>query len=805
MFRPHTQADLEKFMTRTGEGIVRGRVERAEQGGQADRNPYMNTLYNIYVSDCVDEVTRRLGSMRSHSDVNKLIGSVDPLKLAVLAIRTAINELVAVHHAPEQQVARSIANTIYAEEVLSTVQDIAPDLHFALIRDLDSKMSRSERHRLNVFLSAINSGNIQFQRWLTVDKLRVGVFMTRILIDIGFLDRKDTMVKCKTSVELSLAMDVLDVMDKVVDFVGFASPKLLPCIEPPKDWVTPNDGGYHTDAMRKARPCIDLSKHRIDPDDVPERMLRAVNRMQAVPWQVNSKMLEAIGSIREHFDVGDLISRSEDKPPYPSSLHGLDSDMMSDAQKAVFKAWKKEVALWYTSNRRRGSKANLSNNALKIAQMFKPYHRIYFVVQIDYRGRCYTNGQGLNPQGCDLQKGLLRFAIGTPLDTPSAVRWFKINGANKFGYDKAQLDERVKWVDENHRGILDIAADPVNNNYWTQADKPFQFLAWCFEYAEWCAKGNAFLTHLPVGLDGSCNGLQHYSAILRDEVGGKSTNLVPSDYQRDIYDDVAKVTQHILENECTDDFTDDELVIHRTWLRHGMNRTLVKRCVMTLPYGSTKHSCGEFIIDDYLTEGKAVEFSKEDYARAGRFLAVRVWEAILRVVVKGREGMDYLQSIVSPIIKAGYQEITWRNPIGFRVRQVYPKDNRTVVNLSICKGVRLRLTNNDKIDDSIDVRRSKNGIAPNFIHSCDSAHMMFVVNAMDNVHNFAMIHDDYGTTATYTEQLYNTIRQQFYTMYESCDPLENIYNMYKSCGISKPPSKGNLDLRSVLESPYFFC
>ena len=48
---------------------------------------------------------------------------------------------------------------------------------------------------------------------------------------------------------------------------------------------------------------------------------------------------------------------------------------------------------------------------------------------------------------------------------------------------------------------------------------------------------------MPIALDGTCNGLQHYAAMLRDEVGGKAVNLVPSDKPSDVYGDVAKIVR----------------------------------------------------------------------------------------------------------------------------------------------------------------------------------------------------------------------------------------------------------------------
>ena len=41
-----------------------------------------------------------------------------------------------------------------------------------------------------------------------------------------------------------------------------------------------------------------------------------------------------------------------------------------------------------------------------------------------------------------------------------------------------------------------------------------------------------------VSQDGSCNGLQHYAALGRDDAGAKSVNLFPLDSPADVYSEV---------------------------------------------------------------------------------------------------------------------------------------------------------------------------------------------------------------------------------------------------------------------------
>ena len=47
-----------------------------------------------------------------------------------------------------------------------------------------------------------------------------------------------------------------------------------------------------------------------------------------------------------------------------------------------------------------------------------------------------------------------------------------------------------------------------------------------------------FESSLPVHMDGSCNGLQHYAALGRDKVGGTAVNLCPFDKPQDVYSGV---------------------------------------------------------------------------------------------------------------------------------------------------------------------------------------------------------------------------------------------------------------------------
>src|SRR5438876_3930072 len=65
------------------------------------------------------------------------------------------------------------------------------------------------------------------------------------------------------------------------------------------------------------------------------------------------------------------------------------------------------------------------------------------------------------------------------------------------------------------------------------------FLAACLEWKDFREQGTDFRSHLPVSMDGTCNGYQHLSAMGLDAIGGSATNLVPGDQPEDMYQEVA--------------------------------------------------------------------------------------------------------------------------------------------------------------------------------------------------------------------------------------------------------------------------
>ena len=98
----------------------------------------------------------------------------------------------------------------------------------------------------------------------------------------------------------------------------------------------------------------------------------------------------------------------------------------------------------------------------------------------------------------------------------------------------------------------------------------------------------------------------------------------------------------------------------------------------------------------------------------------------------------------------------------------------------------------------------KNGVAPNFIHSMDAAHMALVTvaSAEAGIPFLAMVHDDFGAPFCYAETLFRVIREQFVQLHCTGDPLAE-FKAENNLELA-PPSRGDLDITQVLNSLYFF-
>jgi DNA-directed RNA polymerase len=548
---------------------------------------------------------------------------------------------------------------------------------------------------------------------------------------------------------------------------------------------------------------------------------QAINHIQRTPWQVNTYVMVVLQMLDDSGVAVAGLTSAEDEPLPPRVIpEGLKKEDMTEAQISEFKLWKQRSTKVYEENIRLRSKRLMTMRIRSMAEQFSVYNAIYFPHTADFRGRLYPASSYLTPQGNSLSKGLLKFADGKPLGTNEAACELAIHGANTFGYDKASMQERVDWVVENQDRILQAGSDPMADLWWAkEADDPWSFLAFCEEWVGYNENGYDHVSYIPIAKDGACNGLQHLSAALLDEVGGKEVNLLPSDRPSDIYQTVIDKTIQKVKL----DLDSDELVLNthkvselaRDWLEYGMTRKTAKRCTMTRVYGSTLFSARAFV-QEFLSEtdlkrkeedASYVSVLHEREFPASVYLAQHVWSSINETVIAAKTAMDWLQACAKELA-AKNLPIMWTTLDGLPVMQNYPDMKKRRLKTKFGDKL-VYLTVQEANKNKLDRRRQGAGVSPNHTHANDSCHLRMTVNlAADNgVTHFAMIHDSFGCHASDIEMLAACTRETFLWMYHENNPLQSFKDECEATlGATLPdlPKKGNLDITQVIHSEFFF-
>jgi len=481
----------------------------------------------------------------------------------------------------------------------------------------------------------------------------------------------------------------------------------------------------------------------------------------------------------------------------------------------------------------------------------------YLPIQCDFRGRTYYRTSQVTPQGSDLKKSLICFPPRTASGKGIVEKWAReealaihmSNLAGIDGIDKASLKERLKWWNDfrySHRDFDWTRLSTSINCF----DKPLQFLA------HYTLFRGGRENQIPIQIDGTCNGLQHLSAMFGDEDLAHLVNIYDSNEPGDVYKHVAFIASNLLKLESC----------KHSWVSRvsqvDIDRDFVKRCVMTLPYGVTRQGMEDQIISKYAAQvelnaplkqayleclhkdsngnwspdSEAVEagylaytnrtddISKHPLLRMdARKVTGLVWKAIeetLPVAVRAMESFRAIGKMAGPYI------LEWDTGL-MSVRQSKAKHASKQLRF---KGLHMpdiakRLSLSVK-QDEIDKASHSSGIIANFIHSQDAAHLVNTLEHMPEGAPLAACHDSFWTNLDHIGELNRQCRRTFYNMYshkvhyggwamtrpirlidpKSGDVVEEWASLYEAAAAASCefPEYGQLDLDRVKQSRWFF-
>lgn len=602
-----------------------------------------------------------------------------------------------------------------------------------------------------------------------------------------------------------------DWFDKQHARCSILAPVNMPMVVRPRRWRTPSYGGYLT--PRHGNRFV-KQRNRAYHDELRNADLTkpydSVNHIQDTPWIINRRVLDVMETVwNEGGTLGGLPSREDD--PLPSKPEDIDTNDFAKLE------WKKAAAEVYTKNAERTSARLALHQGLWVARRFADEDSIYYPHELDFRGRVYPiPTAGPSPQGCDWQKALLQFAHGLPLGA-EGFRWLNIHIANLFGVDKVTFEERCAWVGENLEALIDSGENPLDGQrFWTTADSPFCALAACIELAEAFASGDpaSYISRIPVALDGSCSGLQHFSAMLRDEDGGRAVNLLPSERPQDVYMAVAANAQRIADETPTITYeVGGEIVtVDNPWRNGKVSRAIAKRPTMTYCYSATRFGMQAMIhqtLRELDRDGEAYLGGADNY-HCAMWLSHVIYTSISMTVSAAATAMEWLRA-AAKVAAAGELPLWWTTPMGLPILQEYKKQKGHRVDTH-WNGQRVNLI--VQIDtEGLDSRSQANGVAPNFVHSLDAAHLQAVALRAkeEGIRHLAVIHDSFGTHAANTGQLSRILRETFVEQYQE-DVLGKFYEELKeqlgeelAAQLPEPPKPGTLDLSAILDAPYTFA
>lgn len=608
-----------------------------------------------------------------------------------------------------------------------------------------------------------------------------------------------------------------------------AAPKWVELAEIPDELMALTIIGSYEDRPK----AVTKNSHKMHQDlfDPEAVYVKAIDKLQSVRWNINTRVLETILANAHKFTSDE---------PIP------DNDAKEQKRRSKAIEWK-----FITQK----------------AEVLKDWDGFFHTFEVDYRGRMYNTEPFLNFQGNDVAKGLLQFYEPKQINDEGKF-WLAVHTAASYNqsYNKEELPD---WCEADYvshlekEGLDDISVDKMTLNdraNWTmnnwdkifsceldmKAEKPVTFLACCYEWVDISETG---YTCLPVAIDGSNNGWQHLGAISKDTLTGSLVGLEPVEIQQDFYVQTAKELLRLVQ--------DEELkgVLAQMPMKH-IRKGISKRGSMTRAYSAGASKIAENMYFDCKTE----DFH-EKYG-----ITLKHCNKLARLLVKAIENvcpgplqtMKYLQdlagyqlgkhSLQGPGSTKEYKSlkgrerellmiapskvtdeelielndtkveldqyyyeleygkgdkfIEWDTPSGFRARYekytMYDFKERATLNGKQIKHVLRAPT------ETPDIQGFMCGISPNYIHSMDAAHMAMVIADWDG--EFGAVHDSFSSHANDVELLLQKTKSVFIEMYDHENYFSVIRdNLTQNEDDVDQPVIGSLDIGGINDSEYFFA
>jgi DNA-directed RNA polymerase len=770
------QVELERDQIRQGLKRLKDQSIRLENQSYASATIYgiasIDTLLPLLV-DKIVETNERIHSRHNgvaFRHIHQYLSKLEPLAAAAIACKLTIDKVFSFKDGSNQAtvVVKAIGQAIEDECRMRHYEEHAPGLLNTLKKNYWHK-SCGTKQKLVVIRTLMNRYEVkQWEPWGSPIRVKLGGWLLDCIMESsGWFEKIPIRDGRKTTTYVLPTAEFLDIKDAVMDEAELFSPLTWPMLIPPNDWTNENRGGYILnevmhghDLVRRGNPFLIQG----------EKPLEFLNKIQKVAYRLNPFTVDVATYLQ---NKGRSVGKFLPIVNYDLPTKPVDIEDNYESRKQ-YRRDRARVENLQKNEFRRSCRTRMTMQAV---DRFKDKERFYIPWSFDYRGRAYPIPAFLIPQDTDFGKSLIRFADESYVDG-DVDKWLAFQVATTYGRDKDTWEERQQWVVDNIFTITRVAEDPIDNiGDWEVAEEPWQFLAACDEYYHCIIKKDRAHTGLPVATDATCSGLQILAGLARDKKTAQLVNVLPSSRPQDAY----KVVSEVAKWNCPEH------------IQKVMDRKIVKRTVMTIPYNAKPYSNRSYIRDALAEKG--IDISKDDLTVTVQ--AVR--DAMNNVVPGPMSVMKWIEDEVSKAIKRGAKQLEWVTPSGFIVHQKIMKKKVEVIELKLLGRCQLKVATDDT--NEVDRSRHKAATAPNLIHSLDASLLHLSVEDFNNP--IALIHDSVLCRATDMSQLSKIVRQKYMYLFAEHDYLTDFASQIGA--ESEPPIIGDLEPSTVIDSTYFFC
>lgn len=763
-------------------------------------DPLVRSVLSAAFDDMVKHLDNTLNSSaRNGGKYKRILKALDPeiIVATVLAhsMPTLINRDSIANSV--QKLTALIGRGIVTEVKIDQAYKIHPLYMKAVTDRITDRKSRNLRYLTATYDNAFNTvtlGELKYEL-SNSDYIHIGKIGLDAMYQAGLIELSKVRISGRT-------WSIYNLNPVIYEFITSENHKIhrrricnrsrfMVC--PPDDWTGITGGGFKS-ARRKLSNQLIAHKGDFDfkwyeanltPNTAP-LVYRMVNGIQKIPFTINEAVLSLIQDVMD--EGGGILGvpplNNPERPPFPFH-EDWKQETATESELREFSYWKGQVVEWYDTIKVLTQKRRDISEMLSI--LSQGFNTIYFPVYLDFRGRLYYSAIP-SPQGSDLSKACLELADKKPLGD-RGLYWLKVHLANCLGYDKVRMDARVEFVDDNWEYFEKALENPIDMFEAWGDDSPLTAYSAALHIKRALDSGDpsSYLCGMPVHMDATVSGTQHFSAMLRDSVGGEYSNLLDKGQPQksDMYSKVAEITLDDVKSHKTD--------ISQFWTDYGLPRDLVKRPVMTYTYGVTKVTVNAHVWH-YL---KANPGSRDPETKEITGLTNSLFDAIAKTIPATVEGMDFLMEVAKH-----YKEdrMVWTTPTGFKVL-FHPKVSSTKRIAVRSAGVDLAMYK--FTEEKTNRRKFVSGISPNFVHSMDASHLCLVANGMlDRGLQLVCIHDSIGTHPCDVDDMHYVIRDAFVKMYSG----NILQDLKEELGSDvELPEYGDLDINEVYNSEFFFC